>query len=136
MTTKRFTCLILAIVALAVFSGCASQGASTAAKRPKEPMPENLQFAGSFDRAPTWKFFPQTVFPPFLIQQGVSGTATIAFRITDKGYVEQAKVADASHQAFGAAAMGTVGRMVFEPARKDGKAIPTDAKVSFTFSYE
>jgi TonB family protein len=106
------------------------------ARKPKEPKPDHLRFSGSFDTSPKWKFFPKTVFPPFLIEEGTSGEAIISFKITAEGYVEETKVVEATHPAFGSAALGTVGRMVFTPAKKDGKAVPVRATISFAFEYE
>jgi TonB family protein len=110
--------------------------ATKARRKAKEPFPEDIQFGGGFEVAPKVKFFPRTVFPPFLIAEGISGHAVVRCRINWEGYVEEAKVMETNHPAFGAAALGTVGRMVFDPATKAGKPVPTTAVVSFRFVYE
>jgi len=123
--------LLAALLGLGILGVHAAPG-----RKPREPKPEYLRFSGTFDTAPKWKFFPRTVFPPFLIEEGVSGQAIVSFKINHEGYVEETKVVEATHPAFGAAALGTVGRMVFLPAGKDGKPVPARATVTFEFTYE
>ena len=129
---KTRACSVLAML----LSLCVLDVQAAPARKAKEPKPDNLRFAGTFDTTPKWKFFPRTVYPPFLIEEGVSGQAIVSFRISHEGYVEETKVVEATHPAFGAAALGTVGRMVFSPAKKDGKAVPSRATVTFEFAFE
>ena len=95
-----------------------------------------MSFTGEYDRVPTPKFMPRTVFPPFLIERGESGSATIIFKVKADGYVEEAKVESATEPAFGASALGTVGRMVFAPATKANKPVPVVGRVTFPFGFE
>jgi len=95
-----------------------------------------MSFSGDFDRAPVPRFMPLTVFPPFLIERGVSGSATVSFKVKADGYVEEAKVESATEPAFGGSALGTIGRMVFKPATKNGVPVPVTGKVTFPFTYE
>lgn len=55
--------------------------ATKARRKAKEPFPEDIQFGGGFEVAPKVKFFPRTVFPPFLIAEGISGHAVVRCRI-------------------------------------------------------
>ena len=130
----RYLALLLALFVLSL-SGCASGGAA-AARKPKQPFPGPISFVGDYDRAPTPRFMPMTVFPPFLIERGESGSATIVFKVKPDGYVGEARVESATEPAFGASALGTVGRMVFVPASKAGKPVPVTARVTFPFSFE
>ena len=123
-------------VTFVVGAAMAAGAKSAPARKPKEPFPDNPRYAGVFDSPPRSKFFPRTVFPPFLIEQGVSGEAIIAFRITAEGHVDETKVVEATHPAFGSAALGTVGRMVFLPAQKAGKPVSVRATVVIEFVYE
>lgn len=127
--------VVLAGVFVAISNIGAAEGAKTRRKA-KEPHPEDFNFGGGFEVAPKVTFYPRTVFPPFLIAEGIAGHAVISCRINWEGYVEETKVAETNHPAFGAAALGTVGRMVFEPARKAGKPVPATAVISFRFVYE
>lgn len=134
---SRFTPFVLlpALVALAL-AGCASTAEKTPARIPLEPQPADFEFYADFDAAPRLRFHPRTVFPPFLVNQGVHGRATVSFLITAQGYVSQTRVDSASHEAFGASALSTVGRMVFHPATKDGRPVPVAARVTFVFAYQ
>ncbi len=129
--------LLPIVVSLAVaLSGCATDGNAPAARKPKEPFPGPISFNGDYDRPPTPKFMPRTVFPPFLIARGQSGSATVIFHVKADGYVTEAKVESASDPAFGGSALGTVGRMVFSPATKGGKPVAVVGKVTFPFEFE
>lgn len=133
---SRFPFLALAFGLAALFwSGCASTAEKPPARIPREPQPSNFEYFADFDAAPRLRFHPRTVFPPFLVNQGVHGRATVTFLITAQGYVSQTKVDSASHEAFGASALSTVGRMTFHPATKDGRPVPVAARVTFVFEY-
>ncbi len=125
---------ILALLLL-VLSGCATSN-QPAARKPKEPFPGPISFTGDFDQAPTMRFMPRTVFPPFLIERGQSGSATIVFKVKPDGYVEEARVESATEPAFGASALGTVGRMSFRPATKAGRPTAAVGRVTFPFEFE
>jgi TonB family protein len=131
---RRYLIPLVALFALSL-SGCASSS-GPAARKPKQPFPGPMNFAGDYDRAPTPRFMPLTVFPPFLIERGESGSATIVFKVKPDGYVEEAKVESATEPAFGSSALGTVGRMVFVPASKAGKPVGVVGRVTFPFSFE
>ena len=131
---SRHLLLLFAILAL-MFAGCASSG-TTSARKPKEPFPGPISFTGDYDRPATPRFMPRTVFPPFLIERGQSGSATIVFKVKPDGYVEEAKVESATEPAFGASALGTVGRMVFVPASKAEKPVSVIGRVTFPFEFE
>jgi TonB family protein len=119
-----------------MFAGCASTAEKPPARIPREPQPSNFEYYADFDAPPRLRFHPRTVFPPFLVNQGVHGRATVSFLITAQGYVSQTKVDSASHEAFGASALSTVGRMAFHPATKDGRPVPVAARVTFVFEYQ
>ena len=130
----RYLITVSVLIALTM-SGCASSSAP-ATRKPKEPFPGPMSFTGEYDRVPTPKFMPRTVFPPFLIERGESGSATIIFKVKADGYVEEAKVESATEPAFGASALGTVGRMVFAPATKANKPVSVVGRVTFPFGFE
>jgi len=95
-----------------------------------------VKLEGDFDQPPKVRFVPRTVYPPFLIDQGVTGSAAISFKAGTSGYVEEAKVVSATEPAFGASALGAVGRMSFAPATKNGVAVPFAGTAMFTFALE
>ena len=133
----RFTPLaVVLVLATVLWAGCGAPAATAPMRIPREPQPSNFEFYGSFDTEPRLRFHPRTVFPPFLVNQGVHGRATVSFLITAQGYVSQTKVDSATHEAFGASALSTVGRMVFHPATKEGAPVPVAARVTFVFEYE
>ena len=128
--------LLSAFISVALlFTGCATSS-GPAKRTPKEPFPGSMSFTGDYDRAPAQRFMPRTVFPPFLIERGQSGSATIVFKVKPDGYVEEAKVESATEPAFGASALGTVGRMVFRPATKAGKPVAVIGRATFPFDFE
>jgi len=95
-----------------------------------------VRLEGDFDQPPKVRFVPRTVYPPFLIDRGVTGSAAISFKAGTSGYVEEAKVLNATEPAFGASALGAVGRMAFAPATKNGVAVPFTGTAMFTFALE
>ncbi|HEY0947088.1 MAG TPA: TonB family protein [Opitutaceae bacterium] len=133
-SVNRYLLPAFAILTL-MLSGCAT-GSVSAVRKPKEPFPGQITISGDYDKPPRMRFMPRTVFPPFLIERGESGSATIVFTLTTEGYVTEAKVESATHPAFGASALGTVGRMVFHPATKAGAATSVVGRVTFPFEFE
>jgi TonB family protein len=131
----RYIATVIALTSLMFCSGCATESA-TSGHRPKEPFPGPMNFTGDMDKTPVMRFMPLTVFPPFLIERGVSGSATISFKVKADGYVEEAKVESATEPAFGSSALGTIGRTVFRPATKNGVPVPVTGTVTFPFEYE
>ena len=127
---------LAAALVLAVTALLAAGPAKPAPRKPKEPLPHNFILGGDYDTAPKLKFHPRTVFPPYLIEEGARGEVIVRFHITPGGDVDEAKVVEATDPRFGGSALGTVGRMVFTPARKNGKPVPASGTVAFIFDYE
>jgi TonB family protein len=136
MVSRFLPFVALLALASVLWSGCASSAPQTALRIPREPQPSGFEYFGTYDVEPRLRFHPRTVFPPFLVNQGAQGRATVSFLINAQGYVSQSKVDSASHEAFGASALSTVGRMVFHAATKDGAPVPVAARVTFVFEYE
>lgn len=132
----RHTPFVALALAALFLAGCESTATKPPARIPREPQPSNFEFHANYDVAPRLRMHPRTVFPPFLVNQGVQGRATVTFLITVQGNVSQTMVDSATHEAFGASALSTVGRMVFFPATKDGHPVPVAARVTFVFEYE
>ena len=132
---RRYITATVTLIALAIFAGCATESTQSA-HQPNEPFPGQIDFSGDFDHEPVMRFMPRTVFPPFLIARGVSGSATVSFKLRADGFVEAAKVENATEPAFGGSALGTVGRMVFKPATKKGVPVAVNGKVTFPFTYQ
>ena len=126
---------VIALVTLMFVAGCAT-GSAPSGHRAKEPLPGPFNFTGDMDKVPVMRFMPLAVFPPFLIERGVSGSATVSFKVKADGYVEEVKVESATEPAFGGSALGAVGRMVFKPATKNGVPVPVTGTVTFPFTYE
>jgi TonB family protein len=104
------------------------------AKETNEPVMSGISFdASKLDAPPHPRFRPVTIYPPFLVEEKVTGEAKVAFHVTPTGFVDEVKVLSATHDAFGGCAMSTVARMVFKPATKDGKPVDFIANVSFKF---
>ena len=125
----------LAIVSLLILPGCATEAAHPTRKA-IEPFPSVVNLEGDFDQPPKVRFVPRTIYPPFLMERGVTGSAAISFKAGRSGYVEEAKVISATEPAFGASALGAVGRMVFAPATKNGVAVPFGGTAMFSFALE
>lgn len=136
MKLRHTPAFLLLALAGAVFAGCASSAPQGPLRIPREPLPQDFQFTADFDVEPRLRFAPRTVFPPFLVNQGARGNATVDFLITPQGRVTQTRLDNATHQAFGASALSTVTRMEFYPALKAGSPVPVAARVTFVFDYE
>lgn len=66
-------------------------------------------------------------FPPLIARDQPAGEANVEFVIDRKGFARLPRLIDASHPAFGYAAMQAISTWRFEPPRKEGR--PVDALV-------
>jgi len=90
----------------------------------------------------------QTLVPPKLTQsaeatypkeaqeQGLSGSVLLQLDIDATGAVTTATVAESGGHGFDEAAVEAAKKFVFEPATKDGKAIPARIKYRYTFTWK
>lgn len=63
----------------------------------------------------------------------VVGEAAVECLVTAEGRVAEAKVASATHPAFGEAALAAVWQWEFKPAERDGVAVPVRVTIPFRF---
>lgn len=75
-------------------------------------------------------------YPPLLRDAGITGTALVTLTVSEEGKVTEARVREAGHEAFGAAAAAVARRMEFTPATKDGKPVAVRVTIPMTFSLE
>jgi len=68
---------------------------------------------------------PEPRYPPVLLQAGVEGRVLVQFVIDTAGHPEPAslRVLESSNPAFDAAALETIQRSLFKPARVRGQAV-------------
>jgi TonB family protein len=63
-------------------------------------------------------------YPPALRDAGLRGSAEVRFRVTEQGIPADLRALEASHPAFGEAAVRALANARFRPARVDGSAVP------------
>lgn len=77
----------------------------------------------------------QSEYPPLLRDAGVSGTATVLFRIDEAGSVIETRLGQGSgHEAFDRAALAVADRMRFSPAMNRDLRVAVWVAIPVTFS--
>jgi TonB family protein len=87
----------------------------------------------AFDEAPEIKVVAPVVYPRELLQKHVRGKATVVFTLDEKGLVQSATIASATHPEFGAAAKAMIAAWDFRPARKNRAAVAATFKIDQEF---
>lgn len=77
----------------------------------------------------------QRAYPPLMRDAGVEGQATVRFRVLPDGRVDAGSLSieQATHDAFGLAAMRVASRMRFRPGRLDGEPVSTWMTMPLSF---
>ena len=83
-----------------------------------------------YDVAPKPRGRVLPVYPYGLVRDGVKGSATVKFMISETGKVSYAEVVKATQPEFGAAAVAMIEQWEFEPALRGGR--PTQSVFSYT----
>jgi TonB family protein len=120
---------------LGATSGARAQSASEA---PAAPTPEQ----GATDPAavkppplspPKLVKFVEAVYPQVALEQGLAGTVGLEIVIAADGTVKEAKVLQSAGNGFDEAALDAARAFVFEPARKNGEAVPSRVHYPYVF---
>lgn len=73
-------------------------------------------------------------YPESARKRGAEGSVTLLLEVSEKGKVAKATVVESSgHADLDAAAVSEAKRATFVPARADGKAVPSSARLTLTF---
>jgi protein TonB len=71
-------------------------------------------------------FDPKPDYPPVAIRRGQEGSVLCAMRVGDDGRVEDVEILRSSgHPVLDRSASAALHRWIFEPAREDGRAVPS-----------
>jgi protein TonB len=73
------------------------------------------------------------VYPERALQQRVRGEVALRVRVSETGQPLEARVTKGVRQDIDAAAVAAAMQWRFEPARKNGRPVSTDAVVRFAF---
>jgi TonB family protein len=73
------------------------------------------------------------VYPERALQQRVRGEVVLSVRVSETGQPLEARVTKGVRQDIDAAAVAAAMQWRFEPARKNGRPVSTDAVVRFAF---
>lgn len=87
---------------------------------------------GTLTRAPALITFVEAEYPPEAAANGVEAVVTVTIDVSERGRVDDVKVADSPSPAFAEAAVNAVKQFVFSPAEIDGVPAP----VTITYRYE
>jgi TonB family protein len=103
------------------------------AKPPKEPELSELKVDGKFDENPKLIFRPVIECPPSVVEKKISGEVEVDFHVAAEGCVDAAKVKAAPDPYAGSCVMSALARMVFSPAKREGKPVDfvVHARVKF-----
>jgi TonB family protein len=80
-----------------------------------------------------------TVTPayPYLMRRAEArAEVTVTFTVNTRGMVTKADVIDTNNPEFNAATLDAIRQWVFAPAIKDGRAVETKLRQTFTFSVQ
>jgi protein TonB len=86
----------------------------------------------AYDEPPKLVKKTRPKYPEAAFRDKLEGTVVVEIMIDDRGNVQDATVAT-SNPAFDQAALESVKKWRFKPARKDGKAVATRARVPVVF---
>jgi TonB family protein len=103
---------------------------SAAAQTPANDAPA----AASALVAPKLVTYAEPTYPAAKLAAGERAAVTLTLSLDDTGKVRQADVQTSGGPEFDAAALEAAPRLVFEPASRNGKPIPS--KIPFTFSFD
>jgi outer membrane biosynthesis protein TonB len=84
--------------------------------------------------APKLMHGSKSVAPPEAIQNYVAGDVTMDALVDSSGHVQSVKVVSGPTKLY-ATATEVMKQYVYEPARKNGKAVPAHVQVSLQFWY-
>jgi TonB family protein len=85
--------------------------------------------------APRLTQFVQAEYPPEALAQGIEGSVLLELSIDATGRVTEARVLrSVGYEALDRAALEAARRFVFEPARRDGVAVPAVLRYRYRFS--
>lgn len=123
---------------LALLPGCATTGVSAAARAGgcaeavHEPWPASSDVTGPADELPRARSTPRSAYPMVAKEMRVEGTVTVSALVCEHGRVVRTRVKE-SIPALDEAAMETVKRWQFKPARAAGKPVSrwVDVPVKF-----
>lgn len=131
---KRLRTSSVLAVALALLG---AEALTARAQEPQAPPPHEDGGAAS-PSAPT--LTPPRVlhgepptYPPARQAEAVHPTVVVRVLVGTDGHVTEAEVEHGAGEDFDAAALEAVGRWVFDPARRDGTAVPSRVRVSVHF---
>lgn len=86
--------------------------------------------------APAPEFVPYPIYPLEMLRAGIEGAATLGFRVTGSGSVEDIRLVKATHKEFSAATLKTVETWRFLPLSKNGPNYPSSVLVVCSFKFE
>ena len=98
------------------------------------PAAEPPRPAPQLTRAPVLRTFYNADYPADLLSQQVSGFARLGIEIDGTGAVERVTLSEASHPAFGEAALSAATHFDFVPAEIDGLPAPIAVEYRYNFA--
>lgn len=87
----------------------------------------------SFDIGPKFIAGAAPIYPISQLRHRKSGKATIGFTIDAQGRTHDFRVISADYSFYGSHAIAAVQRWQFEPARKNGRAVAAQVRVTFDY---
>jgi TonB family protein len=88
------------------------------------------------DKAPKSIQEAHPYYPFDLRAQRIQGHATVEIVVDMKGVVIEARVIDATNEAFGASAIACVSKWIFEPGTRDGRPAIMKLRVPIVYALQ
>jgi TonB family protein len=85
-------------------------------------------------KAPKLRQFAEPTFPPDALAQGLSGRVEVELVVEVDGHTRDPKIKTPAGHGFDEAALEAASRLLFEPATRNGTAIP--ARIVFPYIFE
>jgi protein TonB len=126
----------LSILALAALSACTAHQAFEGNPMPAEQVTSYLEVVspkGTYDTPPTFRRGFAPFFPEAEGRTRKLGYAMAEFTINPNGSVSHVRIIKATTYNFAEEAGYTVRDWRFNPAKKNGQAVPVRARLPFTF---
>ncbi|MDF9826931.1 TonB family protein [Ereboglobus sp. PH5-10] len=142
MKTYQYLITSIAVVLLAVLSGCQSSSRNASSNDSlDQPVPlREAMLKGEYsmieatDTPPkAAEIYTRPHYPLKLQRQKISGEAIIVFIVSEKGKPEQVQAIRATHAGFAEEAVKAVKLWRFTPATKNGKPVKCKMQVPIAF---
>lgn len=139
--TLLLTCIVSAVIAPAALLAQESEAAPDTVSAPVVPNVGGMSGAAADSeqtapviQPPRLKQFAEPTYPPQALAEGLSARVEVELVVGTDGHVQEPKIRTAAGHGFDEAALEAAGRLLFQPATRDGA--PVAARIVFPYVFE